>query len=147
MNTKRMPFRRGILAATAILAGGLLAIIPSTVANATTVSFEQATWYDGRIHGVKFHVTNDTSQPLTDWRIDFDLPADTRPAWWEPIFYRLTVTPTATGFHVTIDTEPASQSWTILPGNTFTVGVMMNGRSAPTNCLVDGTTPCTAVTS
>jgi len=143
MNTRRGFLRRPLLIATAALTGALLAILPAAAASAAT-----ATWQRGivggshPIHQLTFVVTNDSAQPLSNWRVDFDLTEDTSPAPWPSPWVLISFSPSEVGRHITVtrgfDTP-------IAPGGTFRFTLPMRGTGSPINCVVGLSVPCAEV--
>lgn len=147
MNSPRGALRRPILFATAVLTGALLGIVPAATANAATATYTHTTRMVGS-HPVRiltFVVTNDTSEPDYDWRVEFDLPLDTWPAPWPSPFVRIQFADIPNGRHITVS-KPPNDPNPIRPGGTFEFYLPMGGASPPSNCVVDGTVPCTNVT-
>lgn len=145
MHSRRGAFRRPILVTAAVLTGALLGILPAAAASATTATFQRGTVGSYPIHTVTFVVTNDTSAPIQNWRVDFDLPADTWPAPWPSPHVQIAIVPTETGRHITVR-KAANNPYPIPPGGSYQFTLPMSGSAAPANCLVDGTVPCTDVT-
>jgi cellulase/cellobiase CelA1 len=114
-----------------------LALAPAAHAAAATATFSvEHTWQTGFI--ARFAVTNVSMAPLSDWRIDFDMPAgqSVSHAW------NSTVTQSGTHFIVT----PANWNRVIAPGGSATGGlrgVLTGTYSPPSNCVLNGQYPCT----
>jgi hypothetical protein len=145
----RRPVRRAILATMALVAGGVLAVLPMTPADATAVTYRQSSNASG-FHFVNMRLVNDTDAPIATWRIDFDLPAGTWPAFWISGEYvvKTTAFPDQPN-HATI-TPPAiapdgNPPRPLPPGRTIFIDLMMHGNGIVSNCLVDGTDPCVLV--
>lgn len=123
---------------SAVLVAALgLAISPAAHAAAAsaTLSVEHA-WQTGFI--ANFTVTNLSTAPLTDWRLDFDMPAGQSVAHT----WNSTVTQSGTHFVLT----PANWNRSIAPGGSATGGlrgVVIGSFTPPSNCLLNGQVPCT----
>ncbi|WP_173065684.1 hypothetical protein [Phytohabitans houttuyneae] len=143
MNSRSSALRRLLLVATAAVAGALMGLAPAATANAATATFQPGV--RAQIPVLTFVVTNDTSEPDYDWRVEFDLPADTWPGPWPSPQVRIAIVNTATGRHITVS-RASSDPYPIRPGASFQFTLPMRGTGLPTNCLVDGTVPCTQIT-
>jgi cellulase/cellobiase CelA1 len=114
-----------------------LAIAPAAHAAAATATLSvEHTWQTGFI--ARFAVTNASMAPLSDWRIDFDMPVgqSVSHAW------NSTVTQSGTHFVVT----PANWNRVIAPGGSATGGfrgVLTGTYSPPVNCVLNGQYSCT----
>jgi cellulase/cellobiase CelA1 len=132
--------RRAALHATAsALVVAILGLAGTPVAHAAavtaTLSVSHA-WQDGFI--AHFSVTNSSMAPLTDWRLDFDLPAG------ESVSHTWNSSFTQSGTHVVI--TPANWNHMIAPGGSATGGfrgVLSGTYSPPVNCVLNGQYPCT----
>ena len=114
-----------------------LAITPvaHAAAAAATLSVEH-TWQTGFI--AHFTVTNASMAPLSDWRLDFDLPVG------ESVLHTWNSSFTQSGTHVVI--TPANWDRTIAPGGSATGGfrgVLSGTYSPPANCVLNGQYLCT----
>jgi len=145
MNQRHGALRRPLLVIAAVISGALLGILPAAAASATTATFTRGTVGPYPIHTLTFVLTNDTDQPIDNWRVEFDLPADTYPGPWPSPFVLIGFTSTPTGWHITV-TKGSNNPYPIEPGDTYRFTLPMHGSAAPANCVVDGTTPCTDVT-
>lgn len=104
-------------------------------AAAATLSVEH-TWQTGFI--AHFTVTNVSMAPLTDWRLDFDMPAG------QGVSHEWNSTITQSGTHYVL--TPANWNRTIAPGGSATGGlrgVLTGSFSPPSNCVLNGQYPCT----
>ena len=113
-----------------------LSVAPAAHAAAAmaTLSVEHA-WQTGFI--AHFTVTNPSMTELTDWRIDFDMPAG------EGVSHAWNSTVTQSGTHFVI--TPANWDRTVAPGGTATGGfrgVLTGTYSPPVNCVVNGQYRC-----
>ncbi len=114
-----------------------LAITPvaHAAAAAATLSVEH-TWQTGFI--AHFAITNSSMVQMTDWRLEFDLPAG------ESVSHTWNSSFTQTGTHVVL--TPANWNRIIAPGGSATGGfrgVLSGTYSPPVNCVLNGQYPCT----
>jgi cellulase/cellobiase CelA1 len=114
-----------------------LAITPVAHAAAATatLSVEHA-WQTGFI--AHFTITNASMAQLSDWRLEFDLPAG------EGISHTWNSTFAQSGTHFVI--TPANWNRSIAPGGSATGGmrgVLTGSYSPPSNCVLNGQYPCT----
>ncbi|WP_077081520.1 cellulose-binding domain-containing protein [Mycobacterium numidiamassiliense] len=114
-----------------------LAITPvvHAAAAAATLSVEH-TWQTGFI--ANFAITNASMTQLSDWRLEFDLPAG------EGISHTWNSTFAQSGTHFVI--TPANWNRVIPPGGSATGGmrgVLTGSYSPPSNCVLNGQVPCT----
>jgi len=117
-----------------VLGLGLTPVAHAAAATAT-LSVEHA-WQTGFI--ANFTVTNASMTPLTDWRIDFDLPAG------EGVSHTWNSTITQSGTHFVL--TPANWNRMIAPGGSATGGfrgVLTGTFSPPSNCVLNGQYSCT----
>lgn len=117
----------------------ILALAGTPVAHAAaasaTLSVEHA-WQTGFI--ANFTVTNLSMAPLTDWRLDFDMPAG------QSVVHTWNSTITQSGTHFVL--TPANWNRSIAPGGSATGGlrgVVSGSFTPPSNCLLNGQYPCT----
>jgi hypothetical protein len=118
----------------AILGLGI-APVAHAAAAAATLSVEH-TWQTGFI--ANFTVTNASLAPLSDWKLEFDMPVgqSVSHAW------NSTVTQSGTHFVVT----PANWNRVIAPGGSATGGfrgVLIGTYTPPSNCVLNGQYRCT----
>lgn len=104
-------------------------------ATATAQLSVSSTWQTGFI--AHFTITNYGTTPMTDWRLEFDLPAgeSIRHSWSS------SVTQYGTRWILT----PANWNRIIPPGGTATGGmrgVLSGFYVPPSNCLLNGQIPC-----
>jgi cellulase/cellobiase CelA1 len=100
-----------------------------------TLSLEHA-WQTGFI--AHFTVTNSSTVPLNDWKLEFDLPAS------ESISHTWNSTLTQSGTHYVL--SPANWNRTIAPGGSATGGlrgVLTGSYVPPSNCLLNRQYFCT----
>lgn len=136
----RTAFHVAVTAVTAVtaLTVGVLGLAITPVAHAAaataTLSVEHA-WQTGFI--AHFTVTNMSMAPLTDWRIEFDLPAG------EGISHTWNSSLTQSGTHFILG--PANWNRSIAPGGSATGGfrgVLSGAFSPPANCVLNRQYPC-----
>jgi cellulase/cellobiase CelA1 len=95
-----------------------------------------STWQTGFI--ARFAVTNWSTVPMTDWRIDFDLPVG------ESVSHTWSSNLAQSGTHYVL--TPANWNRIIAPGGTATGGlrgVLTGTYSPPINCVLNGQYFCT----
>ena len=113
-----------------------LAVAPVAHAAAATATLSvEHTWQTGFI--ARFTVVNSSMAPLTDWRLEFDLPAG------ESVLHTWNSTITQSGTHYVL--TPANWNRTIAPGGSATGGmrgVLTGAYSPPANCVLNGQVPC-----
>ncbi|ORB16284.1 cellulose-binding domain-containing protein [Mycobacterium noviomagense] len=114
-----------------------LAITPVAHAAAATATLRvEHTWQTGFI--ARFAITNLSTAPLSDWRIDFDLPVG------ESVSHTWNSTIAQSGTHYVL--APANWNRVIAPGGSATGGfrgVLTGSYSPPSNCLLNRQYPCT----
>ena len=112
-----------------------LAITPVAHAAAATATLSvEHTWQTGFI--AHFTITNASTMPLTDWKLEFDLPAGVGISHtWNSTFAQ-------SGTHYVL--TPANWNRSIAPGGSATGGmrgVLTGSFSPPVNCRINGQ-PC-----
>ncbi|OBH91718.1 cellulose-binding domain-containing protein [Mycobacterium sp. E2733] len=125
-------FVSALMVATLGLAGTPVA---HAAAASATLSVEHA-WQTGFI--ANFTVTNLSMAPLTDWRLDFDMPPG------QSVLHTWNSAITQSGTHYVL--TPANWNRSIAPGGSATGGlrgVVSGSFSPPSNCLLNGQYPCT----
>jgi hypothetical protein len=114
-----------------------LAITPVAHAAAATATLSvTSTWQTGFI--AHFTITNSSTVPLTDWKLEFDLPMG------ESVSHTWNSTLTQSGTHYVL--TPANWNRIIAPGGSATGGlrgVLTGSYSPPSNCLLNGQYFCT----
>jgi len=124
-----------VSALTSFILGLAVAPVAHAAAATATLSVEH-TWQTGFI--ARFTVVNSSTAPLTDWRLEFDLPAG------ESVVHTWNSTITQSGTHYVL--APANWNRVIAPGGSATGGMrgMLTGSySPPANCVLNGQVPCT----
>jgi Cellulose binding domain len=115
---------------------GLATTLVAHAAAATATLSVEHTWQTGFI--ARFTITNASMTQLSDWRLEFDLPAG------ESVVHTWNSTFAQSGTHVVI--TPANFNRTIAPGGSATGGmrgVLTGSYSPPSNCLLNGQYLCT----
>ena len=118
----------------AILGLGVAPVAHAAAVNAT-LSVEH-TWQTGFI--AHFAITNSSMVPLTDWKLEFDMPAG------EGVSHTWNSTLAQSGTHYVL--SPANFNRTIAPGGSATGGmrgVLTGTYSPPVNCVLNGQFPST----
>ena len=114
-----------------------LGIAPVTHAAAATATLSVShTWQTGFI--AHFTITNSSMVPLTDWKLEFDMPVG------EGVSHTWNSTLTQSGTHYVL--TPANWNRTIAPGGSATGGlrgVLTGSYSPPSNCVLNGQYFCT----
>src|SRR5690606_9499400 len=67
----------GAIVAAAVIGGTVFALTGTAQAAAIGATYTRTSDWNGGYTG-QYVVTNETDQPLTDWTLEFDLPAGTR---------------------------------------------------------------------
>ena len=115
---------------------GLASTPVAHAAAATATLSVEHSWQTGFI--AHFTITNLSTVPLTDWKLEFDLPVG------ESVSHTWNSSFTQSGTHVVI--TPANWDRTIAPGGSATGGfrgVLSGTYSPPVNCVLNGQYPCT----
>ena len=118
----------------AILGLGTTPVAHAAAVNAT-LSVEH-TWQTGFI--AHFTITNSSTVPLADWKLEFDLPVG------ESVSHTWNSTLAQSGTHYVL--TPANWNRTIAPGGSATGGlrgVLTGTYTAPSNCVLNGQYLCT----
>ena len=114
-----------------------LAITPVAHAAAAAASLSvEHTWQTGFI--AHFTVTNSSLVPLSDWKLEFDMPAG------QSVSHTWNSTLTQSGTHFIL--TPANWNRVIAPGSSATGGlrgVLTGSYSPPSNCLLNRQYVCT----
>ncbi|HOW94643.1 MAG TPA: cellulose-binding domain-containing protein [Mycolicibacterium fallax] len=125
-----------LVAAALIVAAGGVTLAPSAHAAVATASVTvSSTWQTGFIG--HFTITNYSTVPMTDWRLEFDLPVG------ESIRHSWSSSVTQYGTRWVL--APANWNRIIPPGGTATGGmrgVLSGFYVPPSNCLLNGQIPC-----
>jgi cellulase/cellobiase CelA1 len=125
-----------ITAVALIVATLGLAIIPAARAAAATATFSvTSTWQTGFI--ARFTISNSSTLPLSDWKLEFDLPVG------ESVSHTWNSTLSQSGTHYVL--TPANWNRVIAPGGSATGGlrgVLTGSYSPPLNCVLNGQYPC-----
>jgi hypothetical protein len=114
-----------------------LTIAPAAHAAAATATLSvTSTWQTGFI--ARFSITNSSTVPLSDWKLEFDLPVG------ESVSHTWNSTLARSGTHYVL--TPANWNRIIAPGSSATGGlrgVLTGSYSPPSNCLLNGQYLCT----
>ncbi len=114
-----------------------LGVAPAAHAAAATATLAvEHTWQTGFI--ARFAVTNASMAPMSDWKLEFDMPAG------QSVLHTWNSTITQSGTHFVL--TPATWNRVIAPGGSATGGfrgVLSGTYSPPTNCVLNGQYPCT----
>lgn len=124
------------LSASIVAALGLVITPVAQAAAASATLSVSSTWQTGFI--AHFTITNSSAVPLTDWRLEFDLPAG------ESVLHTWNSTLTRSGTHYVL--TPANWNRIVAPGGTATGGlrgVLTGSYSPPTNCVLNRQYYCT----
>jgi cellulase/cellobiase CelA1 len=132
-------WRTALHAVVSALTLATLGFATTPVAHAAAVSATLSvshSWQTGFI--AHFAITNSSSVPLTDWKLEFDMPAS------ESVSHTWNGTLTQSGTHYVL--SPANWNRTIAPGASATGGFrgVLNGAySPPVNCMLNRQYICT----
>ncbi|HYN95505.1 MAG TPA: cellulose binding domain-containing protein [Pilimelia sp.] len=108
------------------------AAIPPLPPTTPTAVFTKVTqWVNAYVGSVE--IRNNTPAAVTSWRVEFDLPADTRIV----SFYNARIT--RLGDHYVATNMP--WNGTVRPGSSTSFGWVATGQGTPTNCTLNGQ-PC-----
>lgn len=124
------------LSACVILILGLAATPVAHAAAATATLSVSHAWQTGFI--AHFTINNSSTVPLTDWKLEFDLPAG------ESVSHTWNGTLAQSGTHYVL--TPANWNRTIAPGGSATGGfrgVLTGSYSPPSNCVLNRQIYCT----
>ncbi len=124
------------LAAVMAVISGLVVVPVAHGAAAAARLTVSSTWQTGFIG--HFTIVNVSAVPMTDWRLEFDLPPG------ESISHTWSSTFTRYGTHYVL--TPANWNRIIAPGGTAQGGmrgVLSGFYSPPANCVLNGQYPCT----
>jgi hypothetical protein len=114
-----------------------LACTPIAHAAAATATLRvEHTWQTGFI--ARFAITNTSTVPLTDWKLEFDMPVG------QSISHTWNSTVTQSGTHYFL--SPSNWNRVIAPGGSTTGGfrgVLTGSYSPPSNCMLNRQYLCT----
>ncbi|MEV5938215.1 cellulose binding domain-containing protein [Streptomyces sp. NPDC051994] len=122
----------GGLVAAAVAGGGAFALTGTAQAASVGAAYTKTSSWTGGYTG-QYVITNDSGKTLTDWTLEFDLPAGTAlSSLWNG-------DQTVKGQHVTV--KPASWDRSgLAPGKSATVGFVTTASGSagdPTGCLIN----------
>lgn len=126
--------RRTLVACAVAAAVGLASFLyaaPAQAASVTATFTRSATWESG--YEAKYTINNGTSSAITNWRVEFDLPAGSSlGSFWD-------TSVTSSGSHHTA----VNRNWngSLAAGASVSFGFIVTGTGNPTNCTVNGG-PC-----
>jgi cellulase/cellobiase CelA1 len=118
-----------VSAFTVATAGFVNAPVADAAAVTASLSVDH-TWQTGFI--ARFAITNSSAVPLTDWRLEFDMPVG------QSVSHTWNSTLTQSGTHYVL--TPANWNRTIAPGGSATGGlrgVLTGAYSPPSNCVLN----------
>jgi hypothetical protein len=119
----------GVVAAAAVGTGAVLLSGTAQAAGVGAAYTRTSDWSTG--YTAQYVVTNNSTAADRAWKLEFDLPAGTRlSSLWN-------AESAVAGQHVTV----TSAKWDtdgLAPGESVTVGFVVNGTADPKGCLVDG---------
>lgn len=124
------------LAAAMVVILGFATTAVAHAAAATATLSVTSSWQTGFI--ARFTITNWSSVPMTDWRLEFDLPAN------ESISHAWNSSVGRSGTHYVL--APANWNRIIAPGGTARGGfrgVVSGNYSPPVNCMLNRQVRCT----
>ncbi|MFZ1165443.1 cellulose-binding domain-containing protein [Mycobacterium sp.] len=114
-----------------------LGTAPAAYAAAATATLSvEHTWQTGFI--ARFAISNASAVPLSDWKLEFDLPVG------ESVSHTWNSTLTQSGTHYVL--TPANWNRVIAPGGSATGGlrgVLTGSYTPPSNCLLNRQYFCT----
>ncbi len=119
----------GVVAAAVVGTGAVVLSGTAQAAGVGAAYTKTSDWSTG--YTAQYVVTNNSTGADRDWKLEFDLPSGTRlSSLWN-------AESAVSGQHVTV----TSARWDtdgLAPGESVTVGFVVNGTADPTGCLVDG---------
>jgi cellulase/cellobiase CelA1 len=124
-----------VSALTVAILGLVVTPLAHAAAATATLSVSHA-WQTGFI--AHFTITNSSAAPLTDWKLEFDLPVG------ESISHTWNSTLAQSGTHYVL--SPANWNRSIAPGGSATGGfrgVLTGSYSPPANCVLNRQYFCT----
>ncbi|QZH63646.1 cellulose-binding domain-containing protein [Mycolicibacterium farcinogenes] len=132
---KRWSAALHVTLAAMMVAAGLAITAVAHAAGAAARLSVTSTWQTGFI--ARFTIVNASAVPMTDWRLEFDLPPG------ESVSHTWSSTLTRYGTHYVLG--PANWNRIIQPGGSATGGlrgVLSGVYSPPSNCVLNGQYPC-----
>ncbi|MFC8430840.1 cellulose binding domain-containing protein [Streptomyces sp. NPDC057253] len=120
----------GVVAAAVVGTGAVLVSGTAQAAGIGAAYTKTSDWSTG--YTAQYVVTNNSTSADKGWKLEFDLPSGTRlSSLWN-------AESAVSGQHVTV----TSAKWDtdgLAPGESVTVGFVVNGTADPTGCRIDGT--------
>lgn len=135
MKRWRTALHATVSALMVVILGLAIPPVARAAAAAATLAVEH-TWQTGFI--ARFAVTNESMAPLSDWKIEFDMPAG------QSVSHAWNSTVTQSGTHFVV--IPANWNRVIAPGGSATGGfrgVLTGTYTPPVNCVLNGQYRCT----
>jgi chitinase len=128
MNRKRASLAAAGTAAL-LLAGGIAVVATSAnAAGSVTASFSTNSWGTGQT--ATYNITNGTSNAITSWTVEFDLPSGTTVgAYWDALVSQ-------SGNHVVAKNREYNGN--VAAGGKTSFGFNTTGAGAPANCTING---------
>ena len=125
--------RNGAISALLVTILGLVSTAPAAHAAGVTATYTLSSqWKTGYV--ANYSIANATTMPLSEWRLDFDLPVG------QSIEHTWNGTVTQTGTHVVL--TPATWNHVIKPLTALNVGMrgilLGTPYSPPLNCRING---------
>ncbi|MGC9536128.1 cellulose binding domain-containing protein [Streptomyces sp. UG1] len=118
----------GLVAAAAVGGGAIVLTGTAQAAGVGAAYTKTSDWTTG--YTAQYVVTNNSGRAKKDWTLRFDLPSgSTLSSLWN-------AESSVSGRQVTV-TPPKWDSDGLAPGESVTVGFVVNGTAAPTGCLID----------
>jgi cellulase/cellobiase CelA1 len=127
---------QAMIALSMVVTSGLAMTPVARAAAAAARLSVSSTWQTGFI--AHFTVVNASAAPMTDWRLEFDLPTG------ESVSHTWSSALAQYGTHYVL--TPANWNRIIAPGGSATGGlrgVLTGFYSPPSNCVLNGLYPCT----
>ncbi|GAB7070968.1 cellulose-binding protein [Mycolicibacterium hodleri] len=124
-----------MVALSMVVTSGLAITPMARAADAAARLSVSSTWQTGFI--AHFTIVNASAAPMTDWRLEFDLPAG------ESVSHTWSSTFVQYGTHYVL--TPANWNRVIAPGGSATGGlrgVLTGFYAPPSNCVLNGQYPC-----
>ncbi|MFI9613607.1 cellulose binding domain-containing protein [Streptomyces sp. NPDC052023] len=120
----------GGVVAAAVAGGGAFLFTGTAQAAGTGAAYTRTSHWSTGYTG-QYVVTNDSDRKKTGWKLEFDLPSGAKlGSLWNG-------ESAVSGRHVTVR-PPSWDKDGLAPGESVTVGFVVNGSAAPTGCLIDG---------
>jgi chitinase len=126
--SRRILFARVAAVAALVVAAAAVGFTPAYAASVTATFTRTSSWETG--YTAQFSIKNDTSAPVSGWKVEFDLPAGTTVgAYWDAL-------QTNSSGHYAFTHREYNGS--VAPGATVTFGFNASGTASPANCRING---------